>query len=95
LRKFAMLLMIMFVVCNGETEAAAGLMEESSTFRCNRGLVSISDTWYEVKEKCGEPTSFSSGEWVYDFGRNSFIYVLKFRNSKVYKIINTGNYGLR
>jgi hypothetical protein len=70
-------------------------MKLSDTLRCNNGLVSVNDTWYEVKEKCGEPTSFAPGEWVYDFGKQEFLYIIKFRNSKVYRIYNTGNYGLR
>ena len=74
-------------------QSFSGLMEESSTFRCERGLVSLNDSFHEVKEKCGEPQSFSPGIWVYDFGTHSFIYMIKFNGGRVYKIINTGNYG--
>jgi len=83
------------ILLSNEVKAASASMEESSTFRCDRGLVSIKDTFHEVREKCGEPTSFSNGQWVYDFGSYSFIYIIRFRDSKVHKIINTGNYGLK
>lgn len=91
------LLMFLAISCLfvGTSEGASNLMNESDTFRCSNKLVSRGDLFQEVKEKCGEPTSFGGSEWVYDFGPYSFIYVLKFRNSRVYKIINTGNYGIK
>jgi hypothetical protein len=69
--------------------------ENTSTMRCNGGIISLQDSFHEVQEKCGQPTSFSPGIWVYDFGKNEFVYMLKFNGGRVYKIINTGKYGFK
>ena len=77
----------------GRLEAKDMSLQETSSMRCSKGIVSINDTFYEVEQKCGLPTTSSPGQWIYDFGRNEFIYIIKFRDSRVHKIINTGNYG--
>lgn len=69
--------------------------ENSGTMRCKGGIVSPQDSFHEVRRKCGEPTSFSTGIWIYDFGPNEFVYMLKFDGGKVYKILNTGKYGFK
>jgi hypothetical protein len=70
--------------------------------------ISQGDRKLEVLVKCGEPmesaggtgrdaigkggTPVKSDEWSYDFGPDSFIYIVKFRQGKVYDV-RTGGYG--
>jgi hypothetical protein len=64
------------------------------SMRCNNGIVSLGDHFENVRTKCGQPTSWSAGSWVYDFGANTFVYVLYFGHGGFVKaIVNTGNYG--
>jgi hypothetical protein len=70
-------------------------LENRDTMRCNGGIVSLQDTFHEVRIKCGEPSSFSTGIWIYDFGQNEFVYMLKFEGGRVYQILNTGKHGLK
>lgn len=81
------------VLIGMEKNSFAGLNEESNTFRCDNGLVSINDSFHEVRQKCGEPQSAGQGVWVYDFGSGDFVYMIEFQSGRVNRIINTGNYG--
>jgi len=94
MRNTFLIVMTIAGVLIGEAKISfAGLNEESSTFRCKQGLVSLNDSFHDVREKCGEPQSHAPGMWIYDYGAYSFVYMIKFSGGRVYKIINTGNYG--
>jgi len=70
--------------------------------------ISLGDSKLEVLVKCGEPSKnageteknaaggggapVESDEWIYNFGPERFIYIVKFRRGKVYDI-RTGGYG--
>lgn len=75
---------------------------------CRHGqLLSLGDSMAEALLKCGEPTrkehreessgaksreSVAVDDWTYNFGRNNFLYFLRFENGRVVTI-RTGGYG--
>ncbi|MBL4630147.1 MAG: DUF2845 domain-containing protein [Paraglaciecola sp.] len=73
----------------------------ADTLRCKNKLVMEGDTAYEVKKKCGNPSSeenmgfvkvgdayFSVTQYIYDFAYGKFLQTLEFRNGKLYRISN-------
>lgn len=57
--------------------------------------ISLGDGRFDVLVKCGEPTEtgrYGNDEWIYNFGPDRFLYIVKFRNGRVINI-RTGDYG--
>lgn len=69
-------------------------LSDEDSFKCHKGIVSLGDTKYSVKEKCGEPTFKDKfdNNWVYDRGPSYFIYYIKFSSGTVLRI-SSGKHG--
>ena len=67
-----------------------------SSFQCGGGIVKVGDPEYEVKEKCGTPTSVQAGDsgpiLIYDAGSTSFVRSVYLSGGKVTRIEH-GDYG--
>jgi len=58
--------------------------EKTSTMMCDEGVVNIGDTDADVREKCGEPNSWSMKEWIYNFDST---FTVIFKEGKVLRIL--------
>jgi len=61
--------------------------EETSTMMCDGGVVNIGDADIDVQDKCGQPDSQSTNEWVYNFGPSQPVYKVIFKDGKVVRIL--------
>jgi hypothetical protein len=61
--------------------------EETSTMMCDGGVVNIGDADIDVQDKCGQPNSQSTNEWVYDFGPSQPVYKVIFKDGKIVRIL--------
>ena len=61
--------------------------EEASTMMCDEGVVNIGDADIDVQDKCGQPDSQSTNEWVYNFGPSQPVYKVIFKDGKVVRIL--------
>ena len=61
--------------------------EETSTMMCDGGVVNIGDADIDVQDKCGQPDSQSTNEWVYNFGPSQPVYKVIFKDGKVERIL--------
>jgi len=73
-------------------------LDDTSSLRCDGGIVAPGDSADSVKEKCGEPQQMLTPDpqepvkWVYDFGGTQLKYYVSIVNGKVERI-QTGEYG--
>lgn len=64
-------------------------LDDTSTMRCDGGIVSTGDSEDSVKEKCGEPQQVLTPDpqepvkWVYDLGSTYYVSIV---NGKVERI---------
>ena len=64
-------------------------MDDTSTMRCDGGIVAAGDSEDSVKEKCGEPLQVLTPDpqepvkWVYDLGGTYYVSIV---NGKVERI---------
>ena len=74
-------------------QALAGL-DDHSVIQCPGGIISVGDTKFEVREKCGMPTSVEGNGhiWIYDYGSTEFVRYITFVEDRVERI-QSGNYG--
>ncbi len=76
----------------------APALDSASDMQCGTDIVSVGATRFDVKEKCGEPTSIELGsgygneQWIYNFGPTEFVYYLTFVNGTLEQI-EVGGYG--
>ena len=61
--------------------------EQTSTMMCDGGVVNIGDADIDVQDKCGQPDSQSTNEWVYNFGPSQPVYKVIFKDGKVVRIL--------
>lgn len=73
--------------------------EEPTDFGCERTIVSPGETKWEVRVKCGEPTSASADRswrekemWVYNLGSTRLIRIFRFQEGRLTRV-ETGGYG--
>jgi hypothetical protein len=77
-----------------------GVSSEMPTdFGCERTIVSPGETKWEVRIKCGEPTSASADRswrekemWVYNLGSTRLIRIFRFQEGRLTQV-ETGGYG--
>ncbi len=64
---------------------------DQSSMRCNGNLVTIGETKYGTREKCGPPSSRDerADTWVYDFGAGLPVYYLTFLEGQIVQIQTT------
>ena len=64
-------------------------LDDTSTMRCDGGIISMGDSEESVKEKCGEPQQVLTPDpqepvkWVYDLGSTYYVSIV---NGKVERI---------
>ena len=63
--------------------------EEAPTMMCDGGVVNIGDADVDVQDKCGQPDSRSTNEWVYNFGPAQPVYKVIFKDGKVVRILES------
>ena len=86
---------IMLVLMLSDTSMA---LDSATGMQCGEEIVSVGASQYDVKQKCGEPTSIEPGsdigteQWIYNFGSTEFVYYLTFVNGFLVQI-ETGGYG--
>lgn len=98
LRRLAMLVWMTAFV--GTASAAEWTSDQ---FRCRRQhLVEVGASMYEVRRLCGDPDEVvvagetpSEAVWVYDLGRNDYIYYLKFSQGELRQIVHRGERGFK
>ena len=85
---------------------AAGAVAADYTgdsFRCrDQNLVLVGASMYEVRHLCGDPDEIvvlgenpSDATWVYDMGRNDFIYYLEFTRGELRIVRHRGERGFK
>jgi hypothetical protein len=78
------------------------------SWRCGDRIVTVGESWTEVLEKCGQPTSVKRrwessrprgrplrrpvDDWTYDRGPNEFVRILTFADG-ILRSVETGDYG--
>lgn len=73
-------------------------LDSATDMQCGTEIVSVGASRFDVKEKCGEPTSIEPGpgidreQWIYNFGPTEFVYYLTFVNDTLDRI-EVGGYG--
>jgi hypothetical protein len=73
-------------------------MDDTSTMRCDGGIVAAGDSEDSVREKCGDPQQVLRPDpqepvkWVYNFGDTQFTNFVSIVNGKVERI-QIGKYG--
>ena len=73
-------------------------LDSATGMQCGSDFVSVGAGQFDVKQKCGEPTTIEPGsdigteQWIYNFGPNEFVYYLTFQNGFLVQI-ETGGYG--
>jgi len=73
-------------------------LDSASDMQCGTEIVSVGASRFDVKEKCGEPTSielsqgYGTEQWIYNFGPTEFVYYLTFVNGTLEQI-EVGGYG--
>ena len=86
---------IMAVLILSNTSSA---LDSASDMQCGTDVVTVGASQFDVKEKCGEPTSIELGpgigreQWIYNFGPTEFVYYLTFVNGELERI-EVGSYG--
>jgi hypothetical protein len=73
------------------------------SFRCrDQNLVTVGASMYEVRHECGDPDEIvvlgenpSDATWVYDMGRNDFIYYLEFSRGELRIVKHRGERGFK
>jgi len=76
----------------------AAALDSASDMQCGTEIVTIGASQFDVREKCGEPTSIEPGpgisreRWIYNFGPTEFVYYLTFVNGELERI-EVGGYG--
>ncbi|MGB3922194.1 MAG: DUF2845 domain-containing protein [Minisyncoccia bacterium] len=74
--------------------------EAPADFGCERTIVSSGETKWEVRMKCGEPTTANPADpswrendtWVYNLGSTRLIRTFRFKNGRLMQI-ETGGFG--
>jgi hypothetical protein len=61
--------------------------KEASSIMCDNGVVNIGDMNVDVQDKCGQPSSQTMNEWVYDFGPDQPVYTVIFKEGQVVRIL--------
>jgi len=86
------IILVFFAMIANNTYAVD--LNDSDSCRCEGGIISIGDTKYDVKEKCGDPKYIEEDGtiWVYDFGPTEFVYYITFGDGRVRRI-QFGFYG--
>ncbi|UCF89975.1 MAG: DUF2845 domain-containing protein [Desulfobacterales bacterium] len=76
----------------------ARALDSAADMQCGTEIVSVGDTQFDVRVKCGEPTRITPGsgagfeQWTYNFGPTEFFYYLTFAEGSLEKI-EVGGYG--
>ncbi|MBT0654779.1 DUF2845 domain-containing protein [Geomobilimonas luticola] len=83
---------------------------ETEAMRCRSGIVSPGDSKKTVIDKCGEPADKrpvgrrykfagkiypATEQWLYDFGKNEFLYFAIFNGNEVSLLYSTNDYGFK
>lgn len=90
-----MMLSILLVHMVGDMAAA---LDTAADMQCGDQVITVGASQFDVREKCGEPTSIELGsgygteQWIYNFGPTEFVYYLTFANGELERI-EVGGYG--
>ena len=83
---------------------------ETEAMRCRSGIVSPGDSKQTVIEKCGEPADKrgvgriykyagkiypATEQWLYDFGKNEFLYFAIFNGNEISLLYSTRDHGFK
>jgi flagellar basal body-associated protein FliL len=97
-KKRSILIIIMSILVVHILSSTLSALDSASDMQCGTEIVSVGASRFDVREKCGAPTSIELGQgynteqWIYNFGPSEFVYYLTFVNGTLERI-EVGGYG--